>query len=116
MDANERARRYRARKRGEDIPKLKPGPKEGYMQDAEHVEKRMRSGPEHHHWDGAPTLNALRKRACRLVPALGPCERCGENGTDRHHRDLNMRNNIPSNIEVLCERCHILAHGKKPRK
>jgi hypothetical protein len=51
--ALERARRYRARKRGEDVPKQKPGPPKGYKQTAEHIEKRKRFGADHHAWKGA---------------------------------------------------------------
>jgi len=47
MDMNESARRYRARKRGERVPLLKRGPKRGYKQSREHIEKRKRFGAEH---------------------------------------------------------------------
>ncbi len=39
----ERQRRHRARLKGVDIPKLKPGVKKGYKQTKEHVEKRRKS-------------------------------------------------------------------------
>jgi hypothetical protein len=44
--------RSRARKRGEVIPYQKRGPKPGYVQTPEHVEKRTRRGPEHPAWMG----------------------------------------------------------------
>jgi len=36
--------RYRARKRGEAVPKVRGGPKLGYRQTQEHIAKRMRRG------------------------------------------------------------------------
>jgi len=41
MTAKERAWRYRARKRGEAVPKVRGGPKLGYRQTEEHIAKRM---------------------------------------------------------------------------
>jgi hypothetical protein len=52
MTGAEIQRRHRARQRGEDIPKMPPGPKRGYKQTKEHVDKRKRFGPEHHAWKG----------------------------------------------------------------
>ena len=42
----ERQARYRARKRGENVPEIPR--KRGYKQTPEHVEKRKRFGPDHH--------------------------------------------------------------------
>jgi len=41
MTPKERAYRYRARKRGEAVPKVREGPKLGYRQSEEHIAKRM---------------------------------------------------------------------------
>ena len=59
---------------------------------------------------GAATPQAGRLRAEKLYP-LGPCERCDQLGTLRHHRDENPLNNEPENVEILCHRCHAKAHG-----
>jgi len=58
MEPKERARRYRARQRGEDVPKIRPGPKLGYKQTAEHIEKRF--GPNHLRKGGRFFMNRLR--------------------------------------------------------
>lgn len=115
MDANERARRYRARKRGESVPLIKPGPKPGYQQSLAHAAKRARWGPEHHAWKGKAVSDRIgRKRALRRF-RLGPCERCGARGFDRHHKDRNPVNNARSNVEILCRRCHAREH-RAPRR
>lgn len=63
-------------------------------------------------WKGdAAGKDAGHCRARKLYP-LGPCEHCGKPATDRHHKDGNTRNNEPSNVEVLCRRCHMLADGR----
>ena len=51
------------------------------------------------------------------------CERCGKtfvdqegnytSGLEVHHKDKNKRNNLPSNLEVLCEKCHDKQHPKR---
>jgi len=46
MTPKERALRYRARKRGEDVPKVRGGPKLGYRQSKEHIAKRMNAHVE----------------------------------------------------------------------
>jgi len=116
LTPNERAARFRARKRGETVPTLQPGPKEGFKQSAEHVAKRTKRGQEHPAWKGdAVTIKGGRSRAKRKF-ALDVCQKCGAPATDRHHKDGNPRNNAESNIEILCEPCHIRAHGKVPRR
>jgi hypothetical protein len=34
------------------------------------------------------------------------CERCDSPATERHHKDDDVTNNDPSNIEFLCKSCH----------
>jgi len=54
------------------------------------------------------------KEAARLVKRIGHCERC--QGTGRasrlgvHHRNRNKKDQRPSNLEVLCHRCHMQEH------
>lgn len=52
------------------------------------------------------------KQALKLFPVIGPCEVCGNEKAERHHKDDNPLNNDASNIQALCRRCHTLAHGK----
>lgn len=115
MDVNERARRYRARKRGEDVPKLQPGAKRGYVQSPDHVAKRIKSGEEHHAWKGEDVSElAGRSRALRWY-APQPCEACGVAKAERHHIDGNTANNSPSNIRFVCRRCHMAEDGRLER-
>ena len=97
------------------MPKLNPGPKPGYVQTAEHVDKRKRWGEDHHAWKGSEVdAQQGRKRALRRFE-LSACERCGKPGNDRHHRDGNPINNEASNIESLCRSCHVKHHRAAAR-
>lgn len=55
---------------------------------------------------------AGRKRALKLYPNIGPCDRCNNPRAERHHRDGNTHNNTPDNIQALCRRCHMEADGR----
>jgi len=115
MDAKERTRRYRARQRGEIIPKLPPGPKKGYKQTQEHIEKRKRFGPEHHNWKGDNIVVASgRSRAERKFPSK-PCQICGKGNAERHHKDGDTSNNEPTNVVFLCRKCHMKVDGRYDR-
>lgn len=46
---------------------------------------------------------------------VGKCEDCDAPGKDRHHKDGNKRNNDPSNIAILCRRCHMKRDGRLAR-
>lgn len=52
-----------------------------------------------------------RELARKLYP-LTNCAACGAPGFDRHHRDGNTFNNAPSNVVVLCRRCHMTEDGR----
>ena len=60
------------------------------------------------------------KRTKVFVRCKGKCERC--NGAlkdlkpDIHHKDGNARNNIPSNLEVLCPNCHSKTRSYRKQK
>uniref|UniRef100_A0A6M3J879 Putative homing endonuclease n=1 Tax=viral metagenome TaxID=1070528 RepID=A0A6M3J879_9ZZZZ len=115
MDKNalEAARRYRARRRGEDVPKRQPGPKPGYQQTAEHAEKRKRWGADHHAWMGENVSEkGGRSRATRRYPDIGPCWLCGSEPAERHHIDGDTANNSPSNIAIVCRKCHMASDGR----
>lgn len=116
MDANERARRYRARKRGESVTKVKPGPKPGFVQSTEHIAKRKRFGSEHPNWVGADVSTAGgRTRAQRTYKEIGPCVLCGAKRSERHHIDGNTANNEAKNIVILCRKCHMREDGRLER-
>lgn len=66
----------------------------------------------HPFWRGdLATKNVKRKRAERRYE-MGPCERCGQPGHDRHHLDGDPGNNRPDNVEILCRSCHMQADGR----
>lgn len=111
--ARERARRYRARQAGIEVP-YQPRPK-GYRQSEEHRRNRSEAikGDKHHRWAGdLISEKGGRKRALRMYPDLGPCSLCGAPKAERHHIDANTANNDPSNIAVLCRRCHMETDGR----
>jgi len=109
----ESAQRRRARARGEDIPARKPGPSKGFRFSANDLAKRKYArGDKHPQWTGdAVSEKAGRKRALKLYPVIGPC-RCGADKAERHHKDGDTANNVPSNIEPLCRRCHMEEDGR----
>jgi hypothetical protein len=53
-----------------------------------------------------------RARALKLYPRIGPCVRCGNPKSERHHSDGNTFNNESGNIIVLCRRCHMTEDGR----
>ena len=111
--SRESARRYRARKRGEDVPLRLPGPKKGYKQSPEHIAKRKRFGTDHPNWKGdAVSERAGRSRAIRRYPNIGPCIACGDTPAERHHINGNTADNEPDNIAIICRRCHMKADGR----
>ncbi len=59
---------------------------------------------------------AGHKKALKMFPDIGPCERCGDEKSERHHIDDDPQNNVAENIMALCRRCHTLEHGKRPTK
>jgi hypothetical protein len=61
--------------------------------------------------DALTSPTAGRKRACRAYK-IGPCDRCNAPGRDRHHKDENTLNNNPSNVVILCRRCHMELDGR----
>jgi 5-methylcytosine-specific restriction endonuclease McrA len=51
-------------------------------------------------------------RAAEIVREAGKCCRCQKTRgrLDIHHKDRNKHNQKPSNLEVLCHRCHMQEH------
>lgn len=65
--------------------------------------------------------SAARGRAGYVVKKKS-CNRCGHDGSEHrleiHHKDRDVYNNDPENLEVLCDPCHTEEHRgeKHPRK
>jgi len=69
-------------------------------------------GSDHPSWKGDNiTDSAGNRRAQRLFTDIGPCSKCGKEPAERHHKDKDPTNNDPSNVEILCRKCHIAADG-----
>lgn len=62
-------------------------------------------------WDGG------HDRAQRWYK-LEPCEKCGSEKSERHHRDSDFRNNNRDNIQFLCRYHHMEIDGRlhKPKR
>lgn len=96
--------------------KGKPGPKKGYKQSAEHIEKRKRFADQHHNWKGDKiTEKSGRSRAVRVYPKIGACVKCGASRAERHHKNGNTADNSPGNIEIVCRKCHMKEDGRLVR-
>lgn len=107
----EKCRDY-ARRRRDELRGGPPRPKRGYKQTAEHAAKRRRAGEQHYRWTGnAISRTGGRKRALKLYPENVPCEKCGAEKSERHHRDGDTANNSPGNIARLCGLCHKKEHA-----
>ena len=88
----------------------------GYKQSPEHIAKRKRLGKEHHSWKGDNiTEKGGRSRAQRMYPVIGNCKICNNKKSERHHIDGNTSNNEPSNIEIICRKCHMELDGRLAR-
>lgn len=93
----------------------------GYKQTPEHIARNVEAhrllekkrGSEHGNWKGdSAGKDAGRARARSVFKNIGPCVVCGSSATERHHVDENPLNNDPSNIEILCHKCHMGRHKK----
>jgi hypothetical protein len=73
------------------------------------------AGPLHYKWNGDATGVATKRHRARALYELGACEQCGLPATDRHHKDGNTGHNEPSNIGILCRRCHMAEDGRLER-
>lgn len=79
---------------------------------------RAKMGPKNAMWKGGKTPpNWHRSELRRLGVDLTTCSECPARTRliHVHHKDGNRGNNDPSNLEVLCPKCHGHAH-RKPRK
>src|SRR5574337_1441228 len=72
-------------------------------------------GPEHYAWKGDAARKESKRERCQRLYALGPCEKCGGQGRDRHHRDGDTGNNNQENVMILCRPCHMEIDGRTQR-
>lgn len=58
-----------------------------------------------------------RRYRKRAIESFGTtCVRCGSTESiEVHHKDRNRKNNSPSNLEVLCRKCHRSEHRRDSR-
>jgi len=47
-----------------------------------------------------------------MNPWLGPCNICGKEARDLHHKDGNPFNHSAENIQELCRKCHMVVDGR----
>lgn len=76
----------------------------------------VKSGKEHHSYVNGLGCDFQDKRK-QIKEERGCCERCGKDlrAVSRyhwclHHRDHDRTNNVESNFELLCKRCHQIEH------
>ena len=75
-------------------------------------EKVALFGERNNNWKGnQANQQAGRHRAKRWFKE-GLCDLCGKSAHDRHHKDGNTLNNSPSNVQLLCRRCHMKEDGR----
>jgi 5-methylcytosine-specific restriction endonuclease McrA len=76
--------------------------------EAKRLELLARNPEARYH--GLSAREAKRRKAGRV------CQHCGNDGSDSrldiHHRDRDKRNQEPSNLMVLCHRCHMQEHAR----
>jgi hypothetical protein len=70
------------------------------------------AGEDHYAWKGDTAKAGTKRQRAQRAFQLGQCERCDVPATDRHHKDGNTGNNDPSNIMILCRRCHMEIDGR----
>ena len=66
-------------------------------------------GPNNNHWQGGCSPAYYQEIAKEAHGQL--CMLCGKPAVLVHHKDEDRHNSDPSNLEVLCKRCHqVLVH------
>jgi hypothetical protein len=70
-------------------------------------------GTKNPNWKGAECgQRSGGGRARTLYRGNSPCAVCGSPKTERHHKDGNTLNNLPSNISFLCRKHHMDTDGR----
>lgn len=72
-------------------------------------------GEQSHSWRGDAAGDSAKRSRARKRYRLGKCNRCESPAVHRHHKDRNISNNSPENIEPLCRRCHLREHAEDRR-
>lgn len=72
-------------------------------------------GEEHHSYKNGISSFIRKRRDIKNI--IRYCERCNKDlskvnrwGWVIHHKDHNRKNNVDSNFELLCKRCHQIEH------
>src|SRR5438270_8611954 len=58
-------------------------------------------GENHHRWKGSLACKVCKRERARKYYPLSECEVCGQPATDHHHRDGDLDNNEPGNVQCL---------------
>jgi hypothetical protein len=87
-------------------------PKAHFTQEERAQRSLDKLGAKNPMWKGAEAKPASGRERARRRYNLDVCEDCGGNAHDRHHVDGNPLNNEPSNIAILCRRCHMRRDGR----
>lgn len=86
---------------------------EGITEDHRRKIAIAKLGERNPNWKGNNvSVTGGNQRARSLFRNIGTCEKCGCSTSERHHKDGNSRNNDPSNILVVCRRCHMKDDGR----
>jgi hypothetical protein len=84
--------------------------------DVKGAKAAARRGEKSIWWKGdAIAERSGRTRALRAFPEKAPCEACGAERSERHHKDGNTKNNAAENVARLCRRCHMTEDGRLGR-
>ena len=74
--------------------------------------RQAKWGEKNGMWKGENITEETGRQRARFRYELCECILCGEEATDRHHRDGNTANNDPLNVQVLCRHCHMVIDGR----
>jgi hypothetical protein len=74
-----------------------------------------RRGPGNPHWKEVVTDPVSARQKARSLYDRRPCEECGSEKSEIHHRDGDPFNNHEANIVFLCRRHHMITDGRMER-
>jgi hypothetical protein len=83
-----------------------------HSEESKEKERQSHLGEKNGMWKGDNITENSGRRRARARYDLVKCELCGEDATERHHRDGNTANNDPPNVQLLCRRCHMIEDGR----
>lgn len=91
-------------------------PKNTVRRNEEYRISRLPRGTDSPHWKGSQASDYAKRHRARVhfrnIAGI-MCQCCeGRVAIDRHHKDGDIENNSPDNIELLCRRCHMMKDGR----